>query len=60
MMRKFVYFAGQGGNRAGDKKKNDQGILEAGEELQPQGPFRVIAKQIGAKSGEPRTGFGTG
>ena len=57
---KVGHFAGQGGNRTGGEQKNDQGILEAGEELQPQGPFRVIAEQVGAKSGEPRTGLGAG
>ncbi len=57
---KVGHFAGKGGNRAGDKKKNDQRILEAGEELQPQRLFLVVAELVGAKLGESRTGLSTG
>jgi hypothetical protein len=48
---KVGYFAGKGGNSTGYEEENNQGILEAGQELQKQMAFLVITEQVGTKFG---------
>jgi hypothetical protein len=52
------HVAGQCRDPAGDKQQNDQGILEARDELHEQRALLVIAEQVGAELGQPRGGLG--